>query len=119
MNKIIWMLSLLILFSSSINHESAAVSPKNLIVQIEYTKPIASVQSLNVIFQSRPNAQLAEQVVRDAINMMIKHFPPSVEILGIAWFSKDGIEGNEEIISFPNGKSSIVYNPKTKQFSYL
>lgn len=119
MNKNILMLSVLILFSLSINHDSATISPNNLVVQIEYTKPISSVQSLNVIFQSRPSAQLAEQMVRDAINMMIKNIPPSVEILGVAWFSKNGTEESEEMIAFANAKTSIVYNPKTKQFSYL
>ena len=88
-------------------------STQNLIFRVEYTKPIAKVQSLQVLFYVSVSPQKAEEILRDAMTLAIKNLPPSVEILGNAWDSK------ENQISFPNGKDSIVYNPKTKQFSYL
>lgn len=95
------------------------ISPRNLIFQIEYTKPIANVQSLQVAFYVRISSQKAEEILRDAIAMSIKSLPPSVEILGTAWDSVGLGPGDEKRIGFPNGKISIVYNPNTKTFSYL
>ena len=108
----------LILASPSIPASSAS-SAKNLVFVIEFTKPIASVQNLNVIFRTRPTPQIAEQVVRDSISLAIKYFPPTVEVMGVAWYSSDGVEYNEEKLNFANGKSFLVYNPKTKAITYL
>jgi hypothetical protein len=89
------------------------ISAQNLIFRVEYTKPIAKVQSLQVIFFVSVSSLKAEEILRDAMTLAIKNLPPSVEILGNAW------DSNENQISLSNGKKNIVYNPKTKQYSYL
>jgi hypothetical protein len=96
-----------------------AINRNNMLFQVEYTKPIAGVQSLNVIFFSAVTGQKAEAFLREIMAMTINFSPPSVEIVGTAWDARGRGENEEKQIPFPNGKSFLVYSPKTKQFSYL
>ncbi len=108
------LVSVFLLFVSLDSMES-----KNLLFQVEYTKPIASVQSLSIVFFTTVTPQRAEAALRDFMALAIKHSPPTVEILGTVWDSKDRLEGDERRIRFSNGKTSLVYSPKTKELTYL
>ena len=96
-----------------------STSRKNLLFQIEYTKPIEKTQSLQIVFFSAITPQQAESMLRDFMVLMIKYSPPTVEILGTTWDARGKAEGDEQMIYFPNGKHALVYSPKTKQFTYL
>lgn len=118
MKKVVFLFVVVALFACAVGFGQIAQT-KNLIFNIEYTKPIASVQSLQVVFYVKVTPQVAEATVREAMNLAIKNLPPTVEILGNAWDAIGRQKGDERQISFSNGKSHIVYNPKTKSFSYL
>jgi len=96
-----------------------STSRKNLLFQVEYTKAVDNVQSLQILFFSKTTPQRAESMLRDFMILTIKYSPPTVEIVGFMWDSRDRVEGDEKMIHFPNGKSTLVYSPKTKKFSYL
>lgn len=112
MRRILWVF-FVVMVAVSLVQIGQTTSPKNLIFQVEYTKPIAKVQSLQVQFFVKVSPQKAEEILRDAMALAIKNLPPSVDILGNVW------DSNENPITLPNGKRHIVYNLKTKQYSYL
>jgi len=112
-------LIVLILIFCMVSIPGASISPKNLIFQVEYTKPIAKVQGLDVIFHVKATPQQAETILKSQMEIAIKFFPPTDEILGTVWYAPDGINGTEKMIPFTNGKKHIVYSPKTKLFSYM
>lgn len=98
---------------------SSVPSPKTHIYYTEYTKAVASVHCLNVIFFIKSTPQQAEEILRAEMQFIIKNLKPKFDVLGTAWYSPTGDEVDEEMIILSNGKKHLVYSIKTKSINYL
>ena len=70
--------------------------------------------SFSVVFYgTRPSPQFAETALRSEMEVFARLYRPNHNVLGIAWYSANGNELNEEKLKLPNGPDALLFEPST------
>lgn len=103
--------------SSGIAALSAPPSSKSHFFVVEYAKPVGekdAVATLTVTFYTPTDGKAAEAFVRAQLEASVKAMPPASDILANAWFSKNGVQADDEMIKLPDGSTSLIYSQRYK-----
>jgi hypothetical protein len=72
--------------------------------------------TVDVTFRGvQPTSASAEQALRRCLEAVAQSQFLATEVMGTAWYSKSGVESDDEIVALKDGSNHLLYRPENKE----